>query len=136
LKNDPIDVTIEASNESIGNFISNVAVMTGIGAGINYQLNNNFSLLGTFDLNRSSDAVEDIYQIHKLFYHSSHSVNSFIAISFGVSYSIDFAKHKKSTFYKPITETDKLLIQSKITRKKGNPQTSNNSIWYDDKKGM
>lgn len=139
LKNDPLDDlpegTIPASSENTKKFTSNVAVLTGIGAGINYQLNNNFSLTGSFDLNRSSDAVEDIYQIHKLFYHSSHSVNNYISLTFGLSYCFNFSKEKKSSYFNPGTETEKRLIQSKIARRKGKSSQSNNSIWYDNKKG-
>jgi hypothetical protein len=138
LKNDPLGQLPEGFNNadpgSQGKFISNVAILTGIGAGINYQLNTNFSLTGSLDVNRSSDAVEDIYQIHKLFYQSSHTVNSYIAFSFGVSYSFKFAKQKVSNFYNPKTETDKNLLLSKIARKKGRYSAANHSVWFNYKK--
>jgi hypothetical protein len=140
LKNNPLDKLPEGTSpnspDSGNKFISNVAVLTGIGAGINYQLNNNFSLIGSFDLNRSSDAIEDIYQIHKLFYHSSHSVNSYIILSFGLAYNFNFAKQKKSIYYKSRTETERHLIQSKIARRKGKSSAANHSIWYDYKRGI
>ena len=139
LKNDPLDElpdgTVPASAETKEKFASNVAVLTGIGAGINYQLNKNFSLTGSLDLNRSSDAVEDIYQIHKIFYPSSHSVNSYISLSFGLSYWINFSRQKESAYFKPKNETDKRLIQSRIARKKGKSSPSNRSVWFDNKRG-
>lgn len=138
LKNDPLDElpdgTIPASAETREKFDSNVAVLTGIGAGINYQLNKNFSLTGSLDLNRSSDAVEAIYQIHKIFYRSSYSVNSYLSLSFGLSYWINFSKQKESSYFKPKNETEKQLLKSKIAREKGKSSAANHSVWFNGKK--
>ena len=139
LKNDPLDElpegTIPASSETEKKFASNVAVLTGIGAGINYQMNSNFSLTGSFDLNRSSDAVEAVYQVHKIFYPSNHSVNSYISLSLGLAYCFSFSKQKKFTFHNVRTETEKQLIQSRIARKKGRSSVANRSVWFDKKRG-
>lgn len=139
LKNEPLDElpegTIPTSAETTEKFASNVAILNGLGVGINYQLNNNFSLVSSFDLNRSSDAVEAIYQIHKLFYRSDNSVNSYIALTFGLSYCFNFSRPKKSTFHYSRTETERHLIQSKIERKNGKSSAANKSVWYNNKKG-
>ena len=137
LKNDPLEIVSGdfVINEPTGKFVSNVAVLTGIGAGFNYQFSNNFSILGNFELNRSSDAVDAIYQINQLFYASSHSVNSYFTLSAGLSYNFSFSKQKKSTFFKLGTKTEKQLVQSKISRKKGISSTQNLSKWYNFRKG-
>jgi hypothetical protein len=140
LKNDPLDKLPESniSNTSAPkeNFINNVAVLTGIGVGINYQLNNNFSFISSFDLNRSADAVEDIYEFYKLFYHASHTVNNYISLSFGISYWFNFYRSQGAKYYKPRTETERQLIQSKIVRKKGRYSTANRSVWYNYRSGI
>ncbi len=139
LKNDPLDQlpheTEPGLSESRDKFVSNVAILTGIGAGINYQLNNNLSLTGTFDVNRSSDAIEELYKIHKLFYNSSHSVNNYIELSFGLSYWFSFGTQKKSLFYNSRNETDKQLIRTRIEKEKGKNSFSNKPTWYNNKKG-
>ena len=137
LKNDPLDKLPDGTvtnPDSKGKFLNNVAVLTGVGAGIKYQLNSNFSLTSSLELNRSSDAVEEVYQIQKIFYNSSHSVNSYIALSFGLSYWFNFSAQKESSYYKPKSETEKRLTQSKITRKKGKSSASNQSTWFNSKK--
>jgi hypothetical protein len=137
LKNDPLDKlpegTINVTSDSKGKFINNVAVLTGFGAGINYQLNNNLSLTSSLDINRSSDALEDIYQIQKLFFQSSHTVNTYGTISFGFCYWFNFTKQKKSTFYKSKTETEKRLIQSRTIKRKSKSSVAKHSLWYDNK---
>lgn len=134
LKNEPLDKkSVESNSEN--KFLSNVAILTGIGAGINYQLNNNLSLTGTFDVNRSSDAMEELYKIHKLFYHSSHSVNNYIELSFGLSYWFSFGTPKRSLFYHSRNETDKQLIRTRIEKEKGKNSYSNKPTWYNNKKG-
>lgn len=55
-------------------FISNVAVLTGLGVGINRQFTNNLSMICSFEINRASDVGRDIYKIHKLFYHSKNTI--------------------------------------------------------------
>lgn len=134
LKNEPLDKEFVEPN-SENKFLSNVAILTGIGAGINYQLNNNISLTGTFDVNRSSDAMDELYKIHKLFYHSSHSVNNYIELSFGLSYWFCFGTHKRSLFYNSRNETDKQLIKTRIEKNKGKDSNSIKPTWYNNKKG-
>jgi len=139
LKNDPLDqlqAEVESgSSVSVNKFVSNVAILTGIGAGINYQLSNNLSLTGTFEVNRSSDAIEELYKIHKLFYSSSHSVNNYIELSFGLSYWFSFGIQKRSLFYNSRNETDKQLKRKRIEKKKGKNSYSNKPTWYNNKKG-
>lgn len=139
LKNEPQeklpDETDQAVVDSEKKYASNVAVLTGIGLGMNYQLSNNLSLTGSFDLNRSSDSAGDALQIQKLFYNSPNTVNSYIALSVGLSYWFNFSKTKASSYFKARTETEKLLLQSKIEKKKGRSSAKNNSDWYNYKKG-
>ncbi|MDP2338070.1 MAG: hypothetical protein Q8N05_16815 [Bacteroidota bacterium] len=139
LKNDPVEILQDGSQVSVagssGNnkYQTNVAVITGLGIGLNYQFTNNLNIVGSFDLNRSSDAVADIYKFHKIFYHSSNTVNNYSSIAVGLCYSFNLSKRKKSTFTKAGTETDKRLIQSKISREKGNRSKTTLSIWYKPK---
>ena len=139
LKNVPMDQSPQemtlASSEPKDKFASNVAVLTGIGTGINYQLNNNFSLTGSLDLNKSSDAVDEIYKIHNLFFHSSHTVNKYVGLTFGLSYWFSLGTQKKSTYYRSRNETDKQLIRARIKKKKGQSSASNYPIWYNPGKG-
>jgi len=142
LKNNPKKIMpdgsqIPATNSSSGDkFIKNVAIITGLGIGFNYQFTNNLSTIGTIELNRSSDAVSEIYRIDKIFYHSTNTVNNFSSITIGLCYSFNFFKRKKSTFFNAGTETNKRLLQSKIAKTKGKSSTSNRSPWYNKKKGI
>lgn len=139
LKNDPKQIMPDGSQVPVAGssdnnkFLKNVAVITGIGIGINYQFTNNLSLVGTFDLNRSSDAVADIYKIQKIFYHSANTVNNYSSIAIGLCYSFNLSKVKKSTFSNSGTETEKRLTQFKISKKKGKLSKSNLPIWYNYK---
>ena len=122
--------------EEEGRFNSNVAIMSGMGAGINYQLSNHLSLTGAVDINRSSDRVQEIFYAHKLFYNSSYTVNKFSEISVGLTYWFSWSSPKKSTnYYRPMSETQQLILQSKIERKKARSAKSNHSIWFDRKRG-
>lgn len=134
LKNHPIDNS-KSSQATNNKFISNVAVLTGIGGGINYQLSNNISLTGSIDLNRSSDSAGDIFQIQKLFYRSPNSVNSYLALSGGISYWFNFSKPKSSTYFHQKTETEKLLLKSRIDKRKGISSKENLPEWYNNRKG-
>ena len=142
LKNNPKKIMsdgsqIPATNSSSGDkFIKNVAIITGLGIGFNYQFTNNLSTIGTLELNRSSDAVSEIYRIDKIFYHSTNTVNNYSSITVGLCYSFNFSKRKKSTFFNAGTETNKRLLQSKIAKTKGKSSTSNRSPWYNKKKGI
>lgn len=122
--------------EEEGRFNSNVAIMSGMGAGINYQLSDHLSLTGAVDINRSSDRVEEIFYVHKLFYNSSFTVNKFSEISVGLTYWFSWSTKKKGTnYYRPMSETQRLILQSKIERKKGKSSEGNYSIWYDRERG-
>lgn len=113
---------------------SNVAIMSGIGAGINYQLNSHLSLTGSLDANRSADAVGEIFKPHTIFFSSSHSVNNYIEFAVGLSWWFNFSKKKKSAYFHPRNPTDRELIKSKIEKKKGQSSPLNNPIWYDSQK--
>lgn len=140
MKNFPKQIMQDGSQVPSGpldanTFKNNVAIITGLGIGINYQFTNNLSLTSTFELNRSSDAVAEIYKIHKIFYHSSHTVNNYSSLTFGFCYAYNFSKRKNSAFYSSKTETDKKLLQAKIARKKGKSSTANLPAWYNHKNG-
>jgi hypothetical protein len=121
--------------EEEGKLNSNVAIMSGIGAGINYQLSDHLSLTGAVDINRSSDRVQEILYVHKLFYNSSYTVNKFAEMSVGLTYWFSWSSKKKSSdYYRPMSETQQLILQSKIERKKGRSSKSNQSIWFDPKR--
>lgn len=139
LQNNPLDKfsgQVDAGFPNFENkFISNVAVLTGMGGGINYQFTKNFSFTGSFELNRSSDSAGDVFQVQKLFYRSPNTVNRYMAFSGGISYWFNFTKPKKSSFFKARTETEKVLIQSKIIQHKGIKSKENKSDWYDHQRG-
>ena len=123
-------------NPSANNdYIKNVAVLTAIGGGINYQISKNLSLTGSVDLNRSSDSVGDLYQPQKLFYNSPNTVNRYMVFTGGISYWFNLSQSKKSSFFKARTETEKVLIQSKIIQHKGIKSKENKSDWYDHQRG-
>jgi hypothetical protein len=137
VKNDHIspDESLPLPEEE-GKLNSNVAIMSGIGAGINYQLSDHLSLTGAVDINRSSDRVQEILYVHKLFYNSSYTVNKFAEISVGLTYWFSWSSQKKSSnYYRPMSETQQLILQSKIERKKGKSSKSYQSIWFDRKRG-
>lgn len=139
LKNDPREIMrdgipITGTGSMDGNkFIPNVAIITGIGFGINFQFTNNLSLVSTLEINRSSDAVAEIFYIHKVFYHSTHTVNNYSSLAVGLCYSFSFSKQKKSTYFSSKTETEKKLQESKISGKKGKSSTANLPSWYNPK---
>jgi len=96
LKNVPRLIADDGSlGEPVGDrgFLNNMAVGHGGGVGFNYQLNTQFSLTGTVELNRTSDLAADVYRVDKLFYHSGSSVNSYFTVSGGICYT--FNRHKK-----------------------------------------
>lgn len=141
LKNNPGEIKQETDLKHVsvsqdGNeFVKNVAIITGIGIGVNYQMNNNLSMVGTVDINRSSDAVAEIYKIHKILYHSSNTVNNYSSLTLGLCYTFNFSEQKKSSYFDSRTETEKKLIQSKIRRKKGKSSKANLPGWYNLKSG-
>ena len=113
---------------------SNIAIMSGIGAGINYQLNSHLSLTSSLDADRSADAVAEIFKLNSIFFPSSHSANNYMEFSVGLSWWFNFSARKKSGFYQPHNPTDKELIKSRIEKKKGKSSPLIKPIWYDSKK--
>lgn len=140
LKNNPterlVDGSLATNTISAGDnsFIKNVAIVTGLGLGINYQLTSNLSMIGTVDLNRSADVVDDIYKPYKIFYKSPNTVNSYASIAVGLSYALNFSEKKRSTFFHSRNETDKKLLESKIIQRKGKKSKVNLPVWYNFKK--
>ncbi len=78
-------------------FLSNIAVITGIGAGVTYKLNSNLRLTGMAEYNRSSDTMQDLYRPYKLFYYSPNTVNNFLFVSIGINFRMDFYKKDNKT---------------------------------------
>lgn len=93
-------------------FLNNVAVGHGGGVGFNTQLSDQFSLTGTVELNRTSDAAADVYRIDKLFYHSGSSVNSYFTVSGGICYTFNLGTKEKKGSPHIHSETS----QSKVVR--------------------
>lgn len=127
LKNDPRLRLADGSLQQIPGvhaqkfFFSNgAAVGTGVGVGFNQQFNPNFSILGTIEFSRSSDSASDIYKINKIFYDAPNTVNKYMALSVGMSYTFNLIKPKNdgSQFFRGRSETEKRLVRSKIQRQK------------------
>lgn len=141
VKNDRIgsyasDARPREEKEEKGQFNSNVAVMSGIGTGVNYQLSDHLSLSCGADLNRSSNKLGEIFYLHKLFYNSSNTVNKFAELSVGLTYWFSWRAPKKGyNYYRPRNETQQLILKRKIERKKGKASRSNHSGWYDPSRG-
>ena len=115
--------------------LTNVAVLSALGAGINYQLSHHFSLTAAVDINRSSDRPQEVIYIHKLFYNSTYTVNKYVEASVGLAYWFSFSAKKKSTYYRSRPETERLILQQRIEKKKGQSSDSNYPIWFDHKRG-
>lgn len=90
-KIDPINGSVGEPEGDKG-FLNNLAVGHGGGVGFNNQLTDRFSLTGTVELNRTSDAAADVYRVDKLFYHSESSVNSYFTVSGGICYTFNLGK--------------------------------------------
>ncbi|MFA5328822.1 MAG: hypothetical protein WC384_13600 [Prolixibacteraceae bacterium] len=138
LKNDPKEKVGDGSqiptDPVAGNeFIKNVAVITGIGLGINYQLAGNLSLIASAELNRSADAAADVYKIYKIFYHSENTVNNFTSLTAGLRYTLNPSDKKKSTYHSSHSSGAKTIQQSKTKKKSRKALDSNYSIWYKSK---
>lgn len=121
-----------------GSLNSNVVIMSGMGAGVNYQLSDHLSLTGSVDINRSSDRVQEVFFPHKLFYNSSYTVNKFTELSVGLVYWFSWGTKKKgsdSNYYRPRDETQQLILKRKIERRKGKSSRSNHPLWYDPTRG-
>lgn len=127
LKNDPRLRLPDGSLQDIPGvkaqkfFFSNgVAVGTGVGVGFNRQLTPNLALVGTFEYSRSSDSAGDIFKINKIFFNSPNTVNKYMALSFGISYTFDLVppKNENSGYFKARSETEKRLRIAQIARQK------------------
>lgn len=125
LKNDPRLRLPDGSLQEIPGvkaqkfFLSNgIAVGTGVGIGLNRQITPNFSVLGTFEFSRSSDSVGDIFKVGKIFYDSPNTVNKYLALSVGASYTFNLMqpRNKSTEFYLARSETEKRLLLSKVKR--------------------
>jgi hypothetical protein len=77
-------------------FLSNIAVITGIGAGLTHRIGPKIHLALEAQLNRSSDTVEDVYKVYKNFYDSPNTVNHYALITTGIIYEIHFSGKKKA----------------------------------------
>ncbi len=122
----PIKYVPAAGND----FISNVAVLTGLGVGINRQFTNNLSMICSFEINRTSNVAQDIVQIQKLFYHSKNTVNNYSSLTVGVSYTFNLSKHKTSGIYNFRTETEKRLLQHRKSNAQRKSLRAKHSLWY------
>jgi hypothetical protein len=107
LQNDQIS-TPEGSAETVkGPLNSNVALLSGLGAGMNYQLSRHFSLSGSGDINRTTDALDEVIKIYKIPYFSSHTVNNYMEITMGITYWMNFEPKKKASTSRPASRYKK-----------------------------
>lgn len=136
LKNTPREIVAEgqfptkfipANNDQ---YIKNIAVMTGLGLGLNHQLSDHINLTGAFEINRNSDNGGDIYKPFKLFYNSKNTVNNYISLSFGLTYSFNLTKQKKSGIFnsRAVMEYKLFLYRKKVAKKKSSKPRY--STWY------
>ncbi len=136
LKNNPTQILNDGSSipntgsSGSSSIIKNVAVLTGFGLGVNHQISNNLSVIVTVELNRNADEVNDVYKIHKIFYHSENTVNNYIVAGIGMSYTFNFSEIKNSSYFNSRTETERRLLLSKIRKAKGTTAKSNLPVWY------
>lgn len=138
LKNDPRLRLPDGSLQEIPGveaqkfFFSNgAAVGTGVGMGFNHQFTKNFSVLGTVEFSRSSDSAGDIFKASKIFYNSPNTVNKYLSLAFGASYTFDLMKpkDKSSAFYKANSETEKRLLNARIERQRKKWAKKSKDFW-------
>jgi hypothetical protein len=112
-------------------FSSGAAVGTGVGIGFSHLLASNFSVLGTFEFSRTSDSAGDIFKVEKIFYNSPNTVNKYMALSVGVSYTFNLIKprDKSSVFYKSNSETEKRLLTHRIKKQKQRWSRKSKDFW-------
>ena len=84
LKNNPVNYEQVPPKTIIQKSSIPQAFVYGLGAGINYQLNDNFSLTGSLDINNTTNGVGKIIQFPKIFY--SNHINYYSQLSFGLSW--------------------------------------------------
>ena len=84
LKNNPLDKEDLPTTSIFQNSPRPQAFVYGLGAGINYQLNDNFSLTGSLDIHKTTNGVNKLTEFYKLFY--SNPINYYTQLSFGLSW--------------------------------------------------
>lgn len=82
------------------------ALVLGLGAGINYQLTDNFSLTGTLDINNSTNGLDKNYMI----LNSTSHINYNMQLSFGLCWWFNLQLN--------------------------NPRKNNPHIWFDNRRGF
>jgi len=94
LKNNPV----KAEDAPTGTFIQKSAqpqaFVYGLGGGVNYQLNDHFSLTGSLDFNNTTNGVEKILYFPKLFF--SNHINFYTQLSFGLSWWFNIERSRKN----------------------------------------
>lgn len=104
----------------IDDFFTSYAVIgTGIGLGMNYRIATDLFVVGAWEYNRSTDAMADVYKIHKIFYPSPNTVNHYSAVAMGLSYNFDLveARKKNISYFKRRSELGKRLKHAHIRYK-------------------
>lgn len=124
----PIDI-----NDKSNNFLSNVAVLTGIGINSNYKLSKNISIESVFEMNRSSDNGFDIYNIHKVFYNSPNTVNKYITTTIGLSYSFNFNYKHNLVNLPSKKDYEARTHYYRAAKKRKQITKTGQSIWYEKK---
>ena len=138
LKNTPREIVAEGqfptkfipANDD--RYIKNIAVMTGLGLGLNHQLSDKLNLTATFEINRNSDNGADVYKPYKLFYNSENTVNNYASLTLGLAYTFNLSKQKKSGITNFRSEMEYKLFQyrKKVAKKKSS--RSGHSTWFDE----
>jgi len=109
VKNNPVKEENAPLSTNIQNKATPQALVTVLGAGLNYQLTDNFSLTSCLDINKSSNGVDGITHFYKIFYSSNH-LNYYMQASLGLSWWFNL-------------------------RSKGFTKNDSYSIWYDSSRG-
>jgi len=108
MENNPVKQEADSPLTNIQNHAIPQAFVSGLGAGINYQLSDNFSLIGSLDINNSANGANDIFQLPKLF--TSNHINYYSQLSFGLAWWFDI-------------------------RRSASQKDDSSSIWYDSRWG-
>jgi hypothetical protein len=109
LKNNPLKIEEAPSGTTIQNSAQPQAFVYGLGGGVNYQLNDHFSLTGSMDINNTTNGVGKIIQFPNLFF--SNHINYYTQLSFGLSWWFN--------------------LRPKVYKR-----NDSSSIWYDSSKGI
>jgi hypothetical protein len=135
LRNDRVSAPEGVPEPARSKLIGSVAMVSGLGAGMNVQLNKHFSLSGSGDINRTVDAVAEVFKIYKIPTSSSHTVNNFMEITIGLTYWLNTNTKNKSNAFRSRSKTQRHIKQSKTEHKKGKSSNSTILPWYDSKRG-